>query len=245
MSILEVKNIVKKNGDNIVLNDVSFNIDEKGIYAIIGKKASGKEVLAKVLAGCSEIDSGEVIYKDVSVYSNSKNNRIVKTKIGYVPEDISFFPEMTVFEILDFVGKLRHVDADKRIRQIKEALEIVGLSDKYEVCIKELSLSERKRLSLAHSLIGSPSLIILEEPTGQISLSDAELIKNIIVMLGDKKVVILLTDKMNLAQEIAKAVGIMSNGSLALWESIDTLKARFEGDDSFLIKALLSCSSEN
>ena len=98
---------------------------------------------------------------------------------------------------------------------------------------------------MAHSLIGSPSLIILEEPTGQISLSDAELIKNIIVMLGDKKVVILLTDKMNLAQEIAKAVGIMSNGSLALWESIDTLKSRFEGDDSFLIKALLSCSSEN
>lgn len=244
MSILEVKNVVKKNGKNTVLKNVSFNIDEKGIYALLGKKTSGKDELAQVLAGCSDIDSGEVIYKGISVYSNSKDNRIVKIKIGYVPEDMSFFPEMTVFEILDFVGKLRRVEADKRIRQIKEALDMVDLSSKYEVLIKDLSSSERKRLSLAHALIGNPSLIILEEPTGQISLSDAELIKNIIVMLGDRKVVILLTDKMNLAQEIAKNVGIMSNGALTLWESMDNLKFRFDGDD-FLVKAFVSFSSEN
>ena len=245
MSILEVKNIVKKNDKGTVLKDVSFNIDEKGIHAILGKKASGKVELAQVLAGCSDIDGGEVVYREVSMYSNAKNNKIVKTKIGYVPENISFFPDMTVYEILDFVGKLRGVDTDKRVRQIKEALEIVELSNKYEVFIKELTLSERKRLSLAHALIGNPSLIILEEPTGQISLNDAELIKNLIVMLGDKKIVILITDKTNLVQDIAKNVGIMSNGKMTLWESVDNLKSRFEGDDNFLIKAFVSFSSEN
>lgn len=245
MSILEVKNITMKNGDDIVLDDVSFDVEEKGIYAILGKKSSGKSYLAKVLAGVLESEEGDVVYRNLSVYSNSKNNKAVKTKIGYVPENIIFFPDMTVFEVLDFAGKLRHVGSDKRIRQIKEALEMVGLSDKYEVFVKELTLSEKKRLSLAHALIGNPSLIILDDPTGQISLGDAELIKNVIMMLGDKKVVILLTDKVNLAQSVAKHIGIMANGSLTLWESAEELKARFDGDDNFLIKAFASYSREN
>ena len=245
MSILKVENISKKSEDGVILDAISFEIEEKGVFAILGKKDSEKTALANVLAGCSALDSGEIVYKDINVYSNSKNNRLAKAKIGYVPQEITFFDDMTAFEILEFAGKLRKVETDKRIRQIKEALEIVGLSDKYEVLVKDFSLSEKKRLSLAHALIGNPSLIILDEPTAQISLEDAALFKKIIMMLGDKKTVILLTDKINLAQSVATNVGIMSNGTIKLWESADALKTRYEGDDNFLIKAFSAFSCEN
>ena len=245
MSTFEAKNITKKCGDRTVLDGISFSIEEKGVYAILGKKASGKTVLADILAGCSHIDDGEFIYRDVSVYSNSKNNRLAKLKIGYVSQEMHFFSDMTVFEILDFAGKLRRVQADKRIRQIKEALEIVGLSDKYEVFVGELSLSEKKRLSLAHALIGNPSLIIFDEPTANIALDDADLIKDVIMMLGDKKIIILLTDKVRLVQSVATNVGILSNGELKLWESMDSLRARYDGDDNFLVKTFSTFSCEN
>ena len=245
MSTLEVKNIVKKCGEEVVLDGISFSIDEKGVYAILGKKDSGKTALAEILAGCGQIDDGELIYRDVNVYSNFKNNRLAKLKIGYVSQEIRFFSDMTVFEILDFAGKLRHVQADKRIRQIKEALEIMGLSDKYEVLIGELSLSEKKRLSLAHALIGNPSLIIFDEPTAGIALDDADLIKDIITMLGDKKFIILFTDKINLAQSVATNVGIIANGTLKLWESMDSLRSRYDGDENFLVKTFSTLSCEN
>ena len=245
MSILEAKNIVKKCGDRTLLDDISFSIEEKGVYAILGKKGSGKTALADVLAGCSDIESGELIFKNISVYSNSKNNCMAKLKIGYVSQEINFFSDMTVFEILDFAGKLRRVQADKRIRQIKEALDIVGLSDKYEVFIGELSSSEKKRLSLAHALIGNPSLIIFDEPTANIALGDADLISDVIMMLGDKKTVILLTDKVRLAQSVATNVGIISNGVLKIFEPIDVLKASYPGDDNFLVKTFSTFSCEN
>lgn len=242
MSLLEVKNLTKTTPYGVVLNDVSFSIEEKGVYCVLGKKSSGKSVLAEVLAGCSEIDSGEVLYKDKNLYADEKSNLELKAKIGYVAAETFFFPDMTVFEILDFTAKLRCVSSEKRFRQIKESLELVDLSEKYEAFVKDLSISEKKRLSLANALIGNPTFLILDDPTAYVAASDAEIIRKIIKMVSNIKTVILFTDKINLTQELAKNVGIMANGKMVFWSSVEEMKAGSFGDDDYLVKTFLKFS---
>lgn len=244
MSLLEIKNVTKTTAYGVVLDDISFSIEEKGICVVLGKKSSGKSALAEVLAGCSEIDSGEVLYKGESLYANNKNNVAIKSKIGYVASETFFFPEMTVFEILDFTGKMRRVESEKRFRQIKEALEITELSQKYEVFVKDLSISEKKRLSLANALIGNPSFIILDDPTAYVSLNDAALIKDVVKMIGNKKTVVVFTDKIALTQDIASTVGIISKGKMVLWETYEIIKTLADGDDDYLLKTFVKLSEE-
>ena len=120
MSILELSNIIKTDGETTVLGGVYFDIEEKGLYAVLCKNSSERVALAEVLAGCASIDEGMMIYRGISVYADSKNNREAKLKIGYVPSETFFFNDMTVFDTLDFTGRMRKVSSNKRVRQIKE-----------------------------------------------------------------------------------------------------------------------------
>ena len=245
MSILEVRNITKKDGENTVLDGVYFTVEDKGIYAILSKDVVGRTALAEVLSGCSFVDSGEVVYRDISVYSSNKHNCASKAKIGYVPRESFFFADMTVFEVLDFTGKMRGVSSNKRARQIKESLEIVKLSSKCEVYVKELSPSEKKRLSLANALIGNPPMLVLDNPCESVSANDSDMIKDILKMIGSKKVILLLTDRAVFAQDVAMNVGILANGKITLWDSMENVKERYEGDNNFLVKAFVDFSAES
>lgn len=244
MSILELNNITKTDGDTTVLDGVYFEIEEKGLYAILCKNSSERVALAEVLAGCASIDEGMMVFRGIPVYANDRNSREAKSKIGYVPSETFFFGDMTVFDTLDFTGRMRKVSSNKRVRQIKESLELVNLSSKCEVYVSELSISEKKRLALANALIGNPSMIILDEPTEAVSASDADIIKGLIRMIKDKKLIILLTDKTSLAQEMAMHAGVLANGEITLWDYMENLKERYEGEEDFLSKALDEFSAE-
>lgn len=244
MSILELNNITKTDGDTTVLDGVYFEIEEKGLYAILCKNSSERVALAEVLAGCASIDEGMMVFRGIPVYSNDRNSREAKLKIGYVPSETFFFGDMTVFDTLDFTGRMRKVFSNKRVRQIKESLELVNLSSKCEVYVSELSISEKKRLAIANAMIGNPSMIILDEPIESVSANDADIIKGLIHMIKDKKLIILLTDKTSLAQEMAMHAGVLANGEITLWDYMGNLKERYEGEEDFLSKALDEFSVE-
>ena len=235
MSLLRTECLRVAVDDEIVLNDISFEIEEKGIYAMLGKSELERTTLAKALAGLCEIDYGNIFYKDIRL-DGGKSGRLVKSKIGYLPKNCFLYPDMTVYEILDFTGKMRKVLPDKRVRQIKEALDLVLLSNRSEVLVKSLSSSEKKRLLLANALIGNPSTLILDEPTANLPPDDVALIKEIITMLGKKKVVIAFSERLALANDIADYVGIISNGEMALWSSLDNIKERLNNDSNALLK---------
>lgn len=239
MSILEVTNLKKDN----VIEEVSFSIDEKGVYAFLGKASSGKSTLAEILAGASETDGGKVIFRDVDIYKNTRQGKSAKAKIGYVPENIFFYPDMTAFEVLDFTGRLKKVDPDKRFRQIKEAFELLAISEKSEVLVKHLTLSEKKRLAFANALVGNPSMLVLDDPTSKVSAEDAELIRNTIAMLGEFKTVLLFTDKCVEAETLAKNIAILSEGKIVLWSTLDEIKEKFGDEKGALLKTFEAFST--
>ena len=237
MSIYRVESLKVIHEKKMVLEDISFDIEEKGVYAILGKSAHARYILAKTLAGIIPIESGNIFYKDVIVNRRTTKGRAARAKIGYLPRNCFLYGKMTVYEVLDFTGAIRKINPDKRVRQIKEALELVMLSDKSEAIVGSLSVYEKKRLLLANALIGNPAVLILDEPMMHLPPDDVALFKDIIEMLAEKKTIILFTDKLALAEELATHIGIISNKKMALWSSLDNIKEKLDGDPNALLKA--------
>ena len=241
--ILKAEDLRASENGKCVLDGVSFEIEEKGIYVILAKSAEERSALARALAGALTLDGGSIFYKDIEL-SDKKDGRALKAKIGYAPQKSFLYPDMTVYEVLDFTGKMRGVPTDKRVRQIKEALELVFLSQKGDVLIKALNASESKRLHLANTLIGNPSTLIFDEPTANAHAEDSELICDVLEMLGSKKTVLIFTEKISLANKLAKHIGIMSNGKMALWSTLENINEKLDGDPNALIKTFLAFSDD-
>ena len=231
MSFLEVKDMRCALSQTFELNDVSFDISEKGVYLFFGKSGSGKTALCRVLAGACEIDGGTVSYKGALLYDKDKQTALIKRKIGYVPQKSFFDADMTAFEVLDLIGKVKLVDPDKRFRQIKEAFELTGLSSKYQVLVSDLTLSERKRLSIAASLLGNPDVIIMDEPLQYMDKKQAAQIKDMIRMLRSRKVILIFTSRCADFQDVSDDIAFLHNGSIILWKNTDELLSTLKQND--------------
>ena len=226
MSLLELKNVSKKFSDDFSIDDVSFDIDEKGVYGFFAKGKSGKTMLATILCGACQIDEGTILYKHQPLHASAKQTAKIKKKIGYVPDACIFPADMTMSELLDFTGKAKGVNPDKRVRQIKEALNLTGLSAKADVVIGNLTISEKKRMAYANALMGNPDVIIIDEPLAVIDSTQRDEIKKLIEMLGKMKVVLLFSKSSSELEELCSYAGVLADGALIAFEPIDTLLSR-------------------
>ena len=222
MSLLTVKDLKKEN-DVVALRDITFSIEEKGVYGFFGKSGSGKTLLASLLGGLVDADSGEIIFRDKDLCASSKNALMSKRKIGYIPDKCHFPQDLTMLELLDFTGKAKKVDPDKRARQIKEALELTGMTSKAHKLIKELTPSEKKRLAYANALLANPDMIIIDEPLAIIDSAQKDGIKKLIAMLGRMKVVLLFSRRTSDIEELCSRAGILNSGELVAFAPIEEL----------------------
>ena len=239
MSLLELKNVTKRCPDGFTLEDISFEISEKGIYAFLGNSRSGKSMLAELICGATDFDEGEMLFKGKNIADKSVS-KSRKMKIGYVPQN-NFFPvDMTVCELLDFTGRIKKVDPDKRVRQIKEALELTGLFEKSDIIILNLTPSERKRVAYANALLGNPDIIVIDDPISAVDPAQREEIKKILVMLGKVKVVILFASKGSDLEELFKTVGILDDGKLLVYEQTDALLSKINKNFNALLRVRIN-----
>lgn len=245
MSLIEAYEISKV-CEKSRLKCISFDIDEKGVYGFLGKEGSGKSLLCEVLAGACDIDEGRLCYKGRALYENEKDTAKAKLKIGYVAQHSFFDRDMTVLELLDIEGKIKCVDPDKRFRQIKEALELTDLSDKREVLIEDITLSEKKRLGIAAALIGNPDVIIMDEPFQYLDKNQANAVKEIIRMVRNKKVILIFTRRDDDIREISDTIAFLHAGELILWKNgSELLKTLEENKLGSLDDALVALTEED
>ncbi len=230
MSLIEVKCLSKKYSDDFLLSDISFNIEEKGMYGFLGKHGSGKSSLALVLAGIEYPDSGSIFFKEQKMFASERTTANIKKKLGFVSQDFLFDKRMTVFEILDFVGISKGIDPDKRARQIKEALDITELTALAGVLWSSLSISQKKRLSIAASLLGNPDVIIFDEPLAGFERSQAAEVKKLLAMLARKKVILLFTSRPDDVEELCGTVAIMHDGKIMHWDSVSSILEALKDD---------------
>lgn len=203
--IIKLENVKKSFGDNIIFDDLSFEIKRGELVAIIGKSGSGKSTLLNILGGLEKIDSGKITVDDIDITQKKNLVNYFRTEVGFVFQNFALTENKTVKENLDIIKK----NAKSGIT-IEEALESVGLKDKLNEKVYKLSGGEQQRVSLARVMIKKCNVILADEPTGSLDPENGNKIMDIFKRLNKEgKTVIIVTHDMRIAEQCGRIIEIL------------------------------------
>lgn len=229
--MIQVNQLSKSYGNHQALREISFHADRGEILGFLGPNGAGKTTTMRILTGYMPPSSGSATVAGFDVVEDSME---VRKRVGYLPETVPLYPELSVTEYLRFMGALRQVaDLEQRIEQV---LEEVALADRANSFISNLSKGLRQRVGLAQALIHQPELLILDEPT--IGLDPAQIteVRNLISSLGEDRTVMLSTHILSEAQQICDRVLIINQGRLVAEDTPANLQAQLAGAAKVLIR---------
>lgn len=219
--LIEIEKLSKSFGEQKVLDKIDFKLESGEIVGLIGPSGSGKSTLIKTMLGMEKADEGEALVLD---YKMPK--REILSNIGYMAQSDALYEMLTGYENLDFFGKMKGVPSDKLKKEIEYIAEIVDLTNDLKKLVSKYSGGMKRRLSLAIALIGSPELLILDEPTVGI---DPSLRKNIwkeLFKQRDNGVGILVTTHVMDEAELTDKVGLLLNGYIIDFDTPQQLKVK-------------------
>ncbi len=217
---LQVERLCKSYIYSRVLKEVSFHIKE-GMYGLLGKNGAGKTTLMKILAGVLEKSSGEIYYDGSEV----KDINEIRHRIGYIPQKFSFFPNMTVFEIMDYFSVLNKVKKDKKSK-IEKLLDLVHLVGQEHTKTKNLSGEMKQRLGIAVSLIGDPDLLLVDEPTMELDPMERTNLGNVLASLAKNRTILLSSHIVSDFETTCKRLIVLDEGEAVFAGSKDELIER-------------------
>ncbi len=222
--MIQVEGLTKYYGFRLALDNVSFDAHKGEILGFLGPNGAGKTTTMRILTGYMPPTSGTAKVAGFDVVDESLE---VRKRVGYLPETVPLYPDMTVFDYLLFMANLRHVpEAEERV---DEVLEMVNIEDRAESYIAALSKGLRQRVGIAQAILHDPEVLILDEPT--IGLDPAQIIevRNLIKELGKEHTVLLSTHILSEAQQVCDRVMIINKGKLVAEDTPEQLQARLTG----------------
>lgn len=204
------------------MDDVSFTVEDGQIYGLLGPNGAGKSTIMNILTGYLSATGGQVT---VAGHPLPEEADEAKACVGYLPEQPPLYPEMTVGEYLNFVAELKKVPRAQRKEQVLRAARRTGLEKVLPRLIRSLSKGYKQRVGIAQALLGSPKIIILDEPT--VGLDPAQVIemRKLIRELGKAHTVILSSHILSEVQAVCQQVLILSKGKLAASGTLQELTA--------------------
>lgn len=212
MTYIEINNLTKSYGNNIVLKDLSLQMEEGTLNTLLGPSGSGKSTLLRSIAGLEEIDNGHIRIGDKEITYLEPRER----NLGMVFQHYALFPNLTVIENVKFGLAIKRVSAKEQEQRAKEMIHLVGLSGKEEAYPRELSGGQQQRVALARSLITEPDVLLLDEPLSaldaQIRIELRQQIKDIQHNLGIT--VILVTHDQEEAMTMSEKIFVMNEGRI-------------------------------
>ena len=220
--MIEVSHLTKQYGNHLAVDDVSFTVADGQICGLLGPNGAGKSTIMNILTGYLSATSGQVT---VAGHPLPEEADAAKACVGYLPEQPPLYPEMTVQEYLTFAAELKGVKKAERKEQVCRAARRTGLEAVLPRLIRSLSKGYKQRVGIAQALLGSPRLIILDEPT--VGLDPAQVIelRKLIRELGRAHTVILSSHILSEVQAVCQQILILSKGHLAAAGSLEELTA--------------------
>jgi len=233
--IISTKNLTKKYGSKVVVNNLNLNIAESQIYGLLGPNGAGKSTIILMMLGLTEPTSGEI---SVLGYNPTKEPLKIKRFTGYLPERVGFYEDMTAAQNLEYTALLNSIPEKEIPSKIDECLSIVGLEKEKNILVGKFSKGMKQRLGIADVLIKNPQLVIFDEPTEGLDVEVANQILETIANLNkDKKITFIISShQLNLVQKICHKVGIMSKGKLIGEGNISELSKDMFGGNKYLIE---------
>lgn len=220
--MIEVSHLTKQYGNHLAVDDVSFTVADGQICGLLGPNGAGKSTIMNILTGYLSATSGQVT---VAGHPLPEEADAAKACVGYLPEQPPLYPEMTVQEYLTFAAELKGVKKAERKEQVCRAARRTGLETVLPRLIRSLSKGYKQRVGIAQALLGSPRLIILDEPTVGLDPAQVIEIRKLIRELGRAHTVILSSHILSEVQAVCQQILILSKGHLAAADSLEELTA--------------------
>jgi len=228
--LIEISHLVKRYGDKLAVDDVSFSVYGGEIFGFLGPNGAGKTTTLKMIVGLLQPTSGVA---RVAGYDIQKQPLLAKAASGYVPDEPNLYLKLTARELLRFVGDLYSVEPSQSDYRIEELLRLFGLSEAGDDAIDSYSHGMRQKTSVAAALIHDPKVLVLDEPTVGLDPKSARLMKDILRQLADRgTAVILSTHILEIAENMCDRIGIINQGKLAAVGAMEELRALGKGESS-------------
>ena len=209
--MIDVQNITKNYGPFQALKDISFQVDKGQIVGFLGPNGAGKTTTMRILTCFMPASSGRVTIAGYDVF---KASRDVRKRIGYLPENVPLYPEMTVTKYLKYMAKIRGVPRSDSKAGLDNAIEACGLTERRHQIIGQLSRGFRQRVGLAQALIHEPDVLILDEPTSGLDPRQIVEIRELIKALGKERTILFSTHILPEASATCERLIIISRGEI-------------------------------
>lgn len=219
--MIEVENLVKRYGNHVAVDHLSFHVGKGQIYGFLGPNGAGKSTTMNIMTGYLAATEGTV---KINGFDVLKQPEEAKKSIGYLPELPPLYVDMTVYEYLKFAAELKKIPKSDREKQIDEVMEMTMITDMKDRLIKNLSKGYKQRVGLAQAILGYPEVIILDEPTVGLDPKQIIEIRDLIRKLGEKHTVILSSHILSEVSAVCDHIMIISHGKLVASDSPEGLQ---------------------
>lgn len=242
--MLEVKKLKRAYGDFIAVDGVDFTIAKGEIVGLLGHNGAGKTTIMKMLSGYLEPSAGTVFFDGLALADNLK---LLQQKIGYLPENLPVYPDMSVADYLDYAAELKGLRGAEKKAEVKRVILATDIAEKLLAPIATLSRGYKQRVGVAQALLGKPRLLILDEPTNGLDPTQTLQMRELIRTIAKDATVILSTHIMQEVDAICDRVLMMRAGRLVIDAKLAELRqsqalyVKYAGDKKIavdLIKAI-------
>ena len=221
--MIEVKNVTKKYGSFVAVDDISFTIKDGEVVGFLGPNGAGKSTTMNMITGYIEQTEGNII---VDGFDTLKKSKKAKKEIGYMPEGVPLYTDLTVKEFVTYMAELRKVDKKTKKEKVQNVLKETGLDQIQNKLIKNLSRGQKQRVSLAGTLVADPKILKLDEPTVGLDPKQITEIRSLIKNLGKKHTVILSSHILSEVSQICDRVIIINKGKIVAVDTPENLEKK-------------------
>ncbi len=221
--MIEVKNVTKKYGNFTAVDDITFTVKDGEVVGLLGQNGAGKSTTMNMITGFIEPTEGNIV---INGFDIMKKPLKAKKQIGYMPENVPLYTELTVKEFVTYMAELKLVERKIRKQEVENVIKETGLQEVENKLIRNLSRGYKQRVSMAGALVGNPEVLILDEPTVGLDPKQIIEIRNLIKNLGKKHTVILSSHILSEISQICEKVVILNKGKIVAIDTPENLEEK-------------------
>lgn len=224
--MIETRNLTKRYGDLIAVNNINLSLGEGDVFGFIGPNGSGKTTTMRMIATLLSPDYGEAYVCGKSIYTHPEE---IRRLVGFMPDFFGVYDDMTVIEYLEFFASAYRIKGPQRRKICEEKLELVDMTFKRDAMVNQLSRGQTQRIGLARVLLHEPQVLLLDEPASGLDPRARIEIRNLLKRLGElKKTVIVSSHILPELADVCTRVGMIEKGNLIVDDNVDEVmkKAR-------------------
>ena len=235
--MIEIKQLTKRYGERVAVDGLDVKLMNGKIYGLLGPNGAGKSTTMNMMTGCISPTSGSVRINGFDIETQPLE---AKRFIGYLPEQLPLYPDMTPEEYLCFIAEVKGVSAERVMRQVSEVMDMTGITNRKDTLIRHLSKGYGQRVGIAQAMLGNPEIIILDEPTVGLDPKQIVEIRELIRRMSEGRTVIISSHILAEISELCDEFLVIASGSLiakgtleeldAMLDSTETLSLTVRGD---------------